>query len=156
MNMGVSKKRILFYWGLWAATMTLLVVGFLQPLLRLPVMGVMKFQECHGCSVTSAVICVIGVGLGGALWIVSRRRVYTGIGLGLWGAGLLALLTCFFRLGSYLGEMLEALSTEGIDLSRVIQAGGWNLLSGLVIGLAAWLLGLYQFAKNRTKKQINS
>ena len=154
MKLSVSNKRVLFAWGLWVVTMALLVTGFLKPLLRLPVIGVMKFQECHGCSVTNAVICVLGVGLGGALLILSRSRIYAGIALGISAVGLASLLTCFFKLGSYLADMLEALSTGGMDLSRVIQPGGWSLLSGLVIGLCVWLFGLFQFAKFRTKKKI--
>jgi len=153
MEILASDKRSLFLWGLWVATMALLVVGFLMPLLRLPVIGVMKFQECHGCSVVSALICVLGVGLGGVLWLLSRSRCYVGIALTLSGGGLAALLTCFFKLGSYLAEMLEALSTDGMDLSRVVQTGGWSLLSGLIFGLIFWFIGFLQFIKFRTKKK---
>ncbi len=148
-----SNNRLWYFWGIWGVIMALLVTGFLKPLLRLPVMGVMRFHECHGFNVASAVICLLGVGVGGVLWILSQRRAYTAVALGVSGVGLLSLLTCFFRLGSYLREMLEALSTEGMDLSRVIQPGGWSLLSGLVIGLTTWILGLVQFAKNRTKNK---
>lgn len=136
MESKISKRTIILsVW--WAITLTVLIMGFFFPLMRIPVMGLVHFHEVHGGSKMAAWLVMGTFALGGMA--LFRKAGLPGIsGVVSIVVSLVILATCLIRLYLYLSEKLRMLSTEGMDLSRVLQKGGVCLMSAFISGVI-WL-----------------
>lgn len=126
---------ILSVW--WSLILLLLIFGFFLPLMQIPVMGLVHFYEVRGGSKLASWL-VMGFFAAGGMAIFLKAGVFRISGLVCAAVSLAILATCLIRLYLYLSEKLSMLSTEGIDLSRVLQKGGGCLMSAFILGVF-WL-----------------
>ncbi|MDF1739290.1 MAG: hypothetical protein P1U86_09030 [Verrucomicrobiales bacterium] len=136
MESRISKQIIILsVW--WVITLIVLLLGFLFPLMRIPVMGLVHFHEVHGGSKMASWLVMGTFALGGVA-LFGRAGLQRVSGLVSVAVSLVILATCLIRLYLYLSEKLRMLSTEGMDLSRVLQKGGICLMSAFISGVI-WL-----------------